>query len=44
VETGIKDAGRVELLEGKNELEGKTIIVKNPYPVLSALKNTAEED
>jgi cobalt-zinc-cadmium efflux system membrane fusion protein len=44
VETGIKDAGWVELLEGKNELEGKTIIVKNPYPVLSALKNTAEED
>jgi cobalt-zinc-cadmium efflux system membrane fusion protein len=42
VETGIKDHGWVEIT-GKNELAGKKIIVKNPYPVMAKLKNTAEE-
>lgn len=42
VETGIKDHGWVEIT-GKNQLDGKTIIVKNPYPVMAKLKNTSEE-
>lgn len=42
VETGIKDHGWVEIT-GKNELAGKKIIVKNPYPVMAKLKNTSEE-
>lgn len=42
VEVGIKDHGWVEIA-GKNELEGKKIIVKNPYPVMAKLKNTQEE-
>jgi len=42
VETGIKDHGWIEIT-GKNELGGKKIIVKNPYPVLAKLKNTSEE-
>ncbi|MET0465864.1 MAG: efflux RND transporter periplasmic adaptor subunit [Chitinophagaceae bacterium] len=41
VETGIRDNGWVEVI-GK-ELEGKKVIVKNPYPVMAKLKNTAED-
>jgi cobalt-zinc-cadmium efflux system membrane fusion protein len=41
VETGIRDNGWVEI-NGK-ELEGKKIIVKNPYPVMAKLKNTTED-
>lgn len=42
VETGFRDHGWIEVT-GKNELEGKRIIVKNPYPVMAKLKNTSEE-
>jgi cobalt-zinc-cadmium efflux system membrane fusion protein len=42
VETGIRDHGWIEIM-GQNELEGKRIIVKNPYPVMAKLKNTSEE-
>ena len=42
VETGVKDAGMIEVFSKELELAGKNIIVKNPYPVLSAMKNTAE--
>ena len=41
VETGVRDSGWVEV-SGKN-LEGKKIIIKNPYPVMAKLKNRAEE-
>jgi cobalt-zinc-cadmium efflux system membrane fusion protein len=41
VETGIRDNGWVEVT-GK-DLEGKKVIVKNPYPVMAKLKNTAED-
>jgi membrane fusion protein, heavy metal efflux system len=44
VETGIKDGGMLEVTAKGQELAGKTVIVKNPYPVLSAMKNTAEEE
>jgi membrane fusion protein, heavy metal efflux system len=44
VETGVKDAGMVEVMSKDAQLAGMTIIIKNPYPVLSALKNTAEEE
>ena len=43
VETGVKDEGLVEITGRTNELENRIIILKNPYPVLSALKNTSEE-
>lgn len=41
VETGIRDNGWVELTG--HGLEGRKIIIKNPYPVMAKLKNTAEE-
>ncbi len=41
VETGIKDHGWIELA-GNHGLEGKKIIMKNPYPVMAKLKNTEE--
>lgn len=41
VGTGIRDNGWIEIT-GKDIL-GKKVIVKNPYPVLSKLKNTAED-
>lgn len=44
VETGVKDNGKIEISSKQEELAGKMIIVKNPYPVLSAMKNTAEEE
>jgi cobalt-zinc-cadmium efflux system membrane fusion protein len=44
VETGVKDAGMIEVFSKQAELAGKEIIFKNPYPVLSAMKNTAEEE
>jgi cobalt-zinc-cadmium efflux system membrane fusion protein len=44
VETGVKDNGKIEISSKQVELAGKLIIVKNPYPVLSAMKNTAEEE
>jgi cobalt-zinc-cadmium efflux system membrane fusion protein len=44
VETGISENGMVEINSKMVDLSGKTIITKNPYPVLSAMKNTAEEE
>jgi len=44
VETGISENGLVEISSKAVDLSGKTIITKNPYPVLSAMKNTAEEE
>lgn len=44
VETGIRENGMVEINSNAVDLSGKTIITKNPYPVLSAMKNTAEEE
>jgi len=44
VETGISENGMVEINSKMLDLSGKTIITKNPYPVLSAMKNTAEEE
>lgn len=44
VETGISENGKVEISSKAVDLLGKTIITKNPYPVLSAMKNTAEEE
>jgi cobalt-zinc-cadmium efflux system membrane fusion protein len=41
VETGIKDHGWIEII-GNDELNGKRIIIKNPYPVMAKLKNTEE--
>lgn len=41
VQTGIREDGWVEL-SGHPALRGKTIVTRNPYPVLSAIKNTAE--
>lgn len=44
VETGIIENGKIEVICKEKELLNKTIITKNPYPVLSAMKNTAEEE
>jgi hypothetical protein len=44
VETGISENGKVEINSKAVDLLGKTIITKNPYPVLSAMKNTAEAE
>ena len=43
VSGGIKSDTLVEINSDALSLEGRAIIVKNPYPVLSALKNTADE-
>lgn len=43
VEAGLKDAGMIEVSGKQTELAGKEIIFKNPYPVLSAMKNTSDE-
>lgn len=42
VETGLSDKGMIELVSTGETLEGKKIIVKNAYPVLSKMKNTSE--
>ena len=44
VETGIRENGMVEVSSQTENLLNKNIITKNPYPVLSAMKNTAEEE
>lgn len=44
VETGITENGKIEVICKEKELLNKIIITKNPYPVLSAMKNTAEEE
>mgnify|MGYP001228282806 CR=1 FL=1 len=43
VQTGVRNASWVELSSGSENLEGREVIVKNPFPVLSALKNSGEE-
>lgn len=44
VETGVKENGVVEVKTKDQNLAGRKIVVKNPYPVLSAMKNKAEEE
>ncbi|MBK6827877.1 MAG: efflux RND transporter periplasmic adaptor subunit [Chitinophagaceae bacterium] len=44
VQTGIRDGKLVEVISKTVNLEGMVIITRNPYPVLSAMKNTAEEE
>lgn len=44
VETGIKDGGMIEINGKGANLENTSIIFKNPYPVLAAMKNTADEE
>jgi len=43
VETGIKDGGMIEVSGKATNLENASIIFKNPYPILAAMKNTSEE-
>jgi len=43
VETGARQGGLVEISSKAAELEGKKIIMRNPYPALSKLKNAAED-
>lgn len=43
IETGARQNGQVEISSKEQDLEGKKIILKNPYPALSKLKNSAEE-
>lgn len=42
VETGIKEKGRVEILNGEL-FKGQSIVTKNAYTLLMALKNKSEE-
>ncbi|MGN6490349.1 MAG: efflux RND transporter periplasmic adaptor subunit [Agriterribacter sp.] len=44
VETGVTDKGMVELTSTSEDLANKKVIVKNAYPVLAKMKNTAEDD
>lgn len=44
VQTGIKENGIVEVSGSTEYLEGKKVIVKNAYTILSQIKNTGEED
>jgi len=44
VQTGVKDAGMVEVSNSNTNLTGKKVIVKNAYPVLAAIKNEGEEE
>ncbi len=43
VTTGVKSEGWVEITDAGKEFLTKNLVLKNPYPVLSALKNTTEE-
>jgi cobalt-zinc-cadmium efflux system membrane fusion protein len=42
VETGVKEKGRVEILNGEL-FKDQTIVIKNAYTLLMALKNKSEE-
>lgn len=44
VQTGMKENGMVEVTGQTGDLNGKTVIVKNAYAVLSQIKNPGEED
>lgn len=44
VVTGIKEGGMLEISSSSQSLEGLRIITRNPYPVLSKLKNKAEAE
>jgi cobalt-zinc-cadmium efflux system membrane fusion protein len=44
VQTGMKENGMVEVAAQTGDLNGKTVIVKNAYAVLSQIKNPGEED
>jgi membrane fusion protein, heavy metal efflux system len=44
VETGVADGGVTEIITKDAALEGKTIIVKNAYAVLSKMKNTQQDE
>lgn len=42
VTTGIRQEGRIQVIDSAGVLNGKPIITKNAYAVLSKMKNTAE--
>lgn len=44
VQTGTKENGMVEITGRTGDLNGKTVIIKNAYAVLSQIKNPGEED
>lgn len=44
VDTGIKDSGMIEVAGRGINLENTSVIFKNPYPVLAAMKNTSDEE
>lgn len=44
VETGTRDKGMVEITGAQQDLEGRTVIIQNAYPVLGKIKNSGEED
>lgn len=44
VEPGVTDGGLIEVSSNDTNLEGKTIITKNAYPVLAMMKNSGEDD
>lgn len=44
VETGARQGGQVEISNKEVDLEGKKIIMRNPYPALSQLKNATTEE
>ncbi len=44
VDTGVLHEGVVEVSNKDIDLEGKKIIVKNAYPILSMMKNKGDED
>ena len=44
VRTGEKEDGFVEIIGGAEALEGRTLVIRNAYSLLGALKNKAEEE
>ncbi|HRP54872.1 efflux RND transporter periplasmic adaptor subunit [Agriterribacter sp.] len=44
VQTGMKEAGMVEITGKERDLTGKKVIIKNAYAVLSQMKNAGEEE
>lgn len=44
VETGIRENGMVEIRHKERNLTGLRLVVKNPHPVLSAIKNKPDEE
>lgn len=44
VTTGVRAAGWVAVTHNTDSLEGRKIVIKNPYPVLGKIKNRTEEE